>query len=152
MNDVSFPKASGQAEAANKIFGIIKRLKSLPKISAMGEVIRDELEQVYALLTDELPGIPGKGRPARFSKPSLNQVLYFCKAEGKPVKDGEWFFLKCEGNGWKNNGKAIVNWESTMRAWWLSGVFPSQKQQRVVPGPSVSDKDLAKACQRAKEH
>jgi hypothetical protein len=42
-------------------------------------------------------------------------------------EDGEWFFFKCEGCNWKNNGKAIADWQSTMRAWKLARVFPSQK-------------------------
>lgn len=44
-----------------------------------------------------------------------------------PKSDAEWFFFKCEGNGWKNGGKPILNWKATVRSWKSGGYLPSQK-------------------------
>jgi hypothetical protein len=59
---------------------------------------------------------------------SQQEVERFCVSKGLPVSDGEWFWNKCEGCGWKNNGKAIKNWENTITAWRLAKYFPSQKE------------------------
>ena len=44
--------------------------------------------------------------------------------------DGHWFFDKAEGCGWKNAGKAIVDWKMPCRAWAKARIFPSQQVQR----------------------
>lgn len=146
MSDVPFPRGSKQAQAAKKVFGIIKRLKALPKISPMGEAIRDELDDVYKLLSDELPGIPEKARPARFCKPTHKQVMDYAATQKIEQSDADWFFFKCQGNGWKNDGKAIVDWQSTMRAWFLARVFPSQKQKGSTK--TIGQKDLDSISKR----
>ena len=61
------------------------------------------------------------------SRGSLEQVIEFCINLGLNKADGEWFFQKCEGSGWKNNGQPIVDWRATVRAWKAIFVFPSQK-------------------------
>lgn len=42
-------------------------------------------------------------------------------------RDAEATWNKWEGNGWKNGGKAIVCWKSTVQAWKASGYMPSLK-------------------------
>jgi len=61
-------------------------------------------------------------------KPTLDDCKEFCKSVGLPETDGEWFFYKCEGCDWKNNGKPIKDWKATIRAWKLAGHMASQKQ------------------------
>jgi hypothetical protein len=46
---------------------------------------------------------------------------------GLPESDGEWFYDKSVGSGWKNNGKPIVCWRATIRAWRGARIFPSLK-------------------------
>jgi hypothetical protein len=73
--------------------------------------------------------------PGQFSKQkgraTLDEVVRFCCTEISPPlsqADAEWFFHKCEGCGWKNNGRAILDWKATIRAWNTIKIFPSQKQ------------------------
>lgn len=58
------------------------------------------------------------------------EVVALCAELGLSDDDGEWFFLKAEGCGWKNGGKSIVDWRATVRAWQKAGHFPSQKQAK----------------------
>lgn len=62
------------------------------------------------------------------SKASQDDLKVFCLSVGLALEDGDWLFDKWEGNGWKNDGKAIKDWMATIRAWKASGIFPSQKQ------------------------
>lgn len=52
--------------------------------------------------------------------------LFFASQE-LPVSDADWFFHKCEGNGWRNGGKPILDWRATVRSWKAGGYLPSQK-------------------------
>lgn len=61
-------------------------------------------------------------------KGSQKEVLEYCVQIGLPPTDGEWFFDKNEGCGWKNDGKPILDWKATMRSWQRISIFPSQKQ------------------------
>lgn len=67
------------------------------------------------------------------SRGSLEQCIEFCVNAGLTKDDGEWFFMKCEGCGWKNNGQPIIDWRMTVRAWQKVSYFPSQK----VPVPAA---------------
>jgi hypothetical protein len=58
-----------------------------------------------------------------------------------PRGDAEWFWHKCEGCGWKNNGKAIVDWHATIRAWKLAGYLPSQRNGQVKGDGPMSGAD-----------
>jgi hypothetical protein len=58
---------------------------------------------------------------------SLDEVRSFAQTESITDKDAEWFFFKCEANGWTNAGRAIKNWQMTLRSWHRAGYLPSQK-------------------------
>ena len=58
---------------------------------------------------------------------TVQESTEYCTQVGLKQEDGEWFFDKCEGCGWKNNGKPIVDWKATIRAWRRIEIFPSQK-------------------------
>jgi hypothetical protein len=56
-----------------------------------------------------------------------SRVREFARGEGIGEKDADWFFFKCEGNGWTNGGKPIRDWKATIQTWWRAGYFPSQR-------------------------
>lgn len=102
-------------------------------------------------------GRPGEGSPhdpepvigtdvhkLKKSKGSLEEVVAYCLGENLTSNDGEWFFNKCEGNGWKNAREPIRDWKATIRAWKAAGYMPSQKT-----GQRQSNKETAtQAVQR----
>jgi hypothetical protein len=88
----------------------------------------DELDAVNREGEESLPGLAVG--PKRFKKPTMDEVQCFCLLINVPRGDAEWFWHKCEGCGWKNAGKAIVDWKATIRAWKLAGYLPSQKPSR----------------------
>jgi hypothetical protein len=61
------------------------------------------------------------------------EAVQYCTTAGLTKEDGQWFWNKCEGCGWKNNGKAIKDWKKTVTAWRMIKIFPSQKQSRNGP-------------------
>jgi hypothetical protein len=63
----------------------------------------------------------------RFRRPGLDEVKLTCAKCGLPDSDAEWFWNKCEGNGWTNGGKPIRSYSHTIAAWKAAGYMPSQK-------------------------
>jgi hypothetical protein len=92
----------------------------------------EELDKTDREEAESLPGLAAG--PKRFQKPTMDEVQCFCLLINVPRGDAEWFWLKCEGCGWKNNGKAIVDWHATIRAWKLAGYLPSQKSGKELNG------------------
>lgn len=89
-----------------------------------------------------LPGFEELASKPKFKAPSLELVECFCTGVRLPLSDAAWFFNHMEAAGWKNNGKPVVSWESTIRAWKLQGgIFPSQKvvngNGHMVPKPKT---------------
>jgi len=62
---------------------------------------------------------------------SEEEVIQHCISLGLTSEDGSWFWEKCEGNGWKNDGEPIVCWKSTTRSWKRIKIFPSQKPIKI---------------------
>lgn len=62
------------------------------------------------------------------NKGTLEEVQKKVESVGLPLSDAEWFWNKCEGNGWTNNGEKIKSWSHVVTAWKTAGYFPSQKQ------------------------
>lgn len=60
---------------------------------------------------------------------TLEDLKSYAKEIGLLESDGEGCFDKWQGNGWKNDGKPIVDWKSTMRAWKRFGYMASQKEK-----------------------
>lgn len=79
---------------------------------------------------DSLNSVNAKKRAA-----SIDEVLQFCRDLGLPRTDAEWFWHKCEGNGWQNGGKAILDWRQTLRSWRAGGYVPSIKNPRKGVAP-----------------
>jgi len=72
------------------------------------------------------PPPPAKPKPIK-NRGTLEEVRAYCASLGLPQSDADWFFNKCEGNGWKNGGEPIQVWRSTISAWKLAGYMPSQR-------------------------
>lgn len=72
---------------------------------------------------------------------TLNELQEFAVGLGLSQLDGEACFHKWEGNGWKNDGKPILDWKATMRSWKAHGYLASQKNQQSAKksysGPEV---------------
>lgn len=68
----------------------------------------------------------GRGRNTK-ARCTREDAQDFCKSIGLPRSDGDWFFDKAEGCGWKNGGKPIADWKATIRAWRTAGHMASQK-------------------------
>lgn len=65
---------------------------------------------------------PKKGKGTRV------EIIAYCAEIQVPESDAIWFFDKNEGCGWKNNGKAIADWKSTIRSWKANDYLPSFKK------------------------
>ena len=62
--------------------------------------------------------------------PNIEEIKLFCAKSGIADSDAVWFFHHVEGNGWKNNGKPIIRWKSTLMAPGrrnMAGYLPSMK-------------------------
>jgi hypothetical protein len=91
------------------------------------EQVLEPLIEAQQILCQEMGlGVPCGSK----TRGTLRECQLYARSQELPESDGEWFFYKCEGSGWKNNGKAIADWRSTMVAWKLANVFPSQKTGR----------------------
>jgi hypothetical protein len=72
---------------------------------------------------------------------SLAEVIEFCRSIGLPKSDAEWFWHKCEANGWTNSGKRILDWKSVLRSWKAGGYVPSVKNP-AAPGAKERTRPL----------
>jgi hypothetical protein len=62
-----------------------------------------------------------------FKKPTLEEVRLVTAKIGLPDADADWFWNKCEANGWTNGGHPIKSWQHTIASWKSAGYMPSQK-------------------------
>lgn len=71
------------------------------------------------------------GAPSKQSKArgSVAECVAYAREKELPDSDGQWFFDKAEGSGWRNGGEPIKDWKATMRSWKGAGIFPSQKNK-----------------------
>lgn len=63
-------------------------------------------------------------------KPTIEAVREYAVKVGLPESDGDWFWNKCEANGWTNGGQKIKSWPHTIASWKSAGYMPSQKNQK----------------------
>lgn len=59
---------------------------------------------------------------------ALKKVRTFCKDQHIIQSDADWFFWKCQSNGWTNGGRPILDWKATLRSWQRAHYLPSQKR------------------------
>jgi hypothetical protein len=72
------------------------------------------------------------------SKATLEEVKLCCAKAGLPESDAEWFWNKCEANGWTNGGKPILSWPHTIASWKSAGYMPSQKASKPLAEQRVN--------------
>ncbi len=65
------------------------------------------------------------------AKGTLDELKAFAIEIELPESDGEDCFNRWEGNGWKNNGKPIVDWQATMRTWKGRRFLASQQNPQL---------------------
>ena len=58
----------------------------------------------------------GGVRPSRFVKPSLQEVMNYCRERGNTI-DAEAFIAFYESVGWKVGNKPMQNWKSAVITW-----------------------------------
>jgi hypothetical protein len=73
----------------------------------------------------------------------LEKVREFGRGEGIRDSDSEWFYFKCEGNGWTNGGEPIRDWKATITSWKRAGYLPSQKQNGNGHDGSKPDRQMS---------
>jgi hypothetical protein len=134
MTEKEFKKLKpGDVIYPNSCRCIVQRNTGTAVVLEDGERVTDpEHWGVFAKETKSRPKSSRKGRA------TFEELKDFCSLEGLPFTDAEWLFEKWEGNGWKNNGKPIVNWKSTIRTWRRWNYLLSQKHaaeaERPTPG------------------
>jgi hypothetical protein len=67
------------------------------------------------------------------SLPSLDEIERYCAARGLPESDTKWLHDHWMGNGFKEKGQPIVDWQAVLRNWQASRYLPSQKQSCSPP-------------------
>lgn len=86
---------------------------------------------------DEGGLFPAEPEPIKAkARGTLADILAYCDELQVPHSDGEWFFAKCEGSGWKNGGSSIKDWKGVMRSWKIARYLPSLKQTNGSASPA----------------
>jgi hypothetical protein len=90
------------------------------------------LMKLQKLVEPMLPGMAETAKPeqppaGKKGRCSEVEAIAYCRSLGLPESDGQWFFAKMEGAGWKNGGKAVKDWQQTIRAWNIAHYMASQK-------------------------
>lgn len=133
---------TGEKLMRNNFFVALKSLFLSVKDQQMQSLILSEYPEFEQALAKPFKGLDkpkdgeiredkeGKGSPEgkpKRAKAELAEVLEFFTAENLSRSDAEWFFHKCEGNGWRNGSNPIKDWKATVRAWRSGNYLPSQK-------------------------
>jgi len=104
-------------------------------------VEESRVEEKRVLTPPEVESEPvGKSR-----NPTVEEVRLAVAKIGLPESDADWFWNKCEGNGWTNGGKKIKSWPHVIAAWKAQGYMPSQKHP--TTGISMSGKPFPRNAQ-----
>lgn len=74
---------------------------------------------------------PAKARKGRAE--SVEEVIEFMRTIDLQDSDGQWFWDKMLGCGWKNGKNPVHDWKATIRAWKAANYIPSQKQNQTYP-------------------
>jgi uncharacterized small protein (DUF1192 family) len=57
------------------------------------------------------------------------EVVAYCESIGLPAKDANYFWNKWIGDGFKNAGRPMRDWQAVIRSWRDAGHLPSQKNE-----------------------
>lgn len=124
-------KLNGSKGGSKKVANRVAKLK--PSVSSS---FASSSSSSIPVSTSPSISIEKTDAPAEGSKDkgTLKEVTDFCLSLGMPEDNATWFFFKCEGNGWKNNGKPIKDWKATIRAWKTAGYMRGQNGHK-TPEP-----------------
>jgi hypothetical protein len=100
-----------------------------------------EVKRVAASLQMELPGMPEPVKPR--ARGTQQEVVEYCCSLALTAEDGNWFFDKNQGCGWRINGRAIQDYRAVVRAWKHQDIFPSQKAALRASGGKPAQESLA---------
>ena len=114
------PKTQAETQAANEEEP--NRQPNGKELERKGTEVDGEKSQKFLL--DGEAKLPAQKSKA---KGTLLELKEFAVEIGLPESDGEHCFYKWEGNGWKNDGKPVMNWKATIRSWKTAGYLPSLK-------------------------
>lgn len=148
------------AQIGKRVASLFTDLKVLWNDTELSPVLRSHLANVWFELGTiqvacqlDLPGFEKQSK----RRGTEDECMAFAASLGLPTDDGFWFWEKCEGCNWTNNGKAIFDWQMTMRAWKRKGdIFPSQTDARArnngkPPEASLQQKIMNEKIQRAEK-
>lgn len=122
------PLPPSAAEAARQLARDLESLKRETAF-ALNDKFRHCCTLANLIVSSLQPVLPGmEPHVSTKGKGSRDDVIAYAVELELQKLDGEWFFDKNQGIGWKVNGKPIEDWRSVMRAWKKLGVFPSLKQ------------------------
>ncbi len=129
---------SGDKLKKNNFFTALKSLFLSVKDAELKAFILAEYPEFEQALTKGFEGLSkpkdGKVRKGKEGKATREDLIAYCVELGLPASDGEWLFDKWQGNGWKNDGKPIASWTSTVSTWKRMGsIFPSHKNGSSAP-------------------
>lgn len=99
-----------------------KKLRVVKDIRVNNGANGDKVESSSSTSTSSSGSVPESKKTC-----TLREAEDFASEIGLLSSDGEWFFYKCVGNGWTNNGKPIKDWKATIRQWKISCILPSLK-------------------------
>ena len=141
--------AARLAQSLNSLLKLPEFSHSLKFLAAVKQATR-----LAEMVQPELPAIAEGAPKAQKARANVDEIARFIDSNPQlklTPEDGEWFFNKCEGCGWKNAGKPIVDWQATIRAWRIARVFPSQKAANGQPGAEPGKLTPAEMVLRTKE-
>lgn len=137
---------NGESLVRNNVFKNIIAVFNTISYEPLRAAILNDYPEIAHVKKVEVIRVPEKGEPAivieerKTSKLNLvaqrersraqdeDSVVIYALSQKLPATDGEFFFAKCTGAGWTNNGKPIRDWRQTLRAWAINGYLPSKRK------------------------
>lgn len=88
-------------------------------------------DQIESDLRVQFPGQSAKLAGEMKARGTQGECIEYAVELGLLPNDGEWFYYKMTGCGWKNGKIPVKDWKATMRAWKLAGYMASQRNGAV---------------------
>jgi hypothetical protein len=114
---------------------------------------RNDILGIQDALFADLPAMPESER--KLARGTRQVVIDYCVGQqGLTADDGEWFYDKQLGCGWKINGKPIADWRAVVRAWKRQHIFPGQRNPQTGKaaekslGMSLAEAEVKRAQRR----
>jgi len=96
--------------------------------------------------------LKGKEEEGRRPRPKdEDEVVAYARTLSLPDSDGRYFWSKWVGNGFRNAGDKMQDWQGTIRAWKMAGYCPSQNR-KTTPSSVEDWKRYDKAGRRVDQY